>query len=179
MDNRTRNGFPGLWVRRVRQGEVEALRLNTILGMLVAKHVRRAVLGDDPAGKSGHDDRSPDKGSVGKFLMVSDGAHTSNSGLAVVKHPIIHDRFCGHKQCGGAAAKATKLPERDYRKHQLPRPVLFRPVDDRWSPVPKTPRAAPLGPERQVAPQEQSFFPFHQSAVLHPSESTLHISPPL
>jgi hypothetical protein len=31
---------------------------------------------------------------------------------------------------GRAAAKATKLRERGYRKHQLPRPGLFLPADE-------------------------------------------------
>jgi hypothetical protein len=89
-----------LWVHRIWQGEVEALGLNAILRMLIPKHVGGAVLSDYSSGESGDDDRGSHKRPIGKLLMVSNRSHTSNSGLAVVKHPIIHARFCGHKVTG-------------------------------------------------------------------------------
>ena len=82
--------------------------MDAILWVLVAEHIRGAVLSDNPTGKSRHHDRRSHEGSVGKFLVVANRSHTTDPCLAVVKHPAIHNWFCGHKQIGRVAA-ATRL----------------------------------------------------------------------
>ncbi len=119
-NNRTRCCLALLRVQRIRQRQIEALGLNAVLRMLIAEQIGGAILSDNSAGKSGDYDRGAHKGSIGKFLVVSNRSHASNSRLTVVKHPIIHGRFCGHKQWGGVAAvTATKLSETAHRKHQI------------------------------------------------------------
>ena len=95
--NRTRNGLPLLRVHRIRKRQVKSLRLDAILRMLVAKHVRRPILRNNSARKSCHHHRRSHEGAVRKFLMISNGSHTSNAYFAVMKHPVVHDRNCGHR----------------------------------------------------------------------------------
>lgn len=80
--------------------------MNTILRMLIAEQIGGAILSDNSTGKSGDYDRGSHKGSIGKFLVVSNRADASNPRLTVVKHPIIHGRFCGHKQGEGRRQQA-------------------------------------------------------------------------
>ena len=119
-NNRTRCCLALLRAQRIRQRQIEALGLNAVLRMLIAEQIGGAILSDNSAGKSGDYDRGAHKGSIGKFLVVSNRSHASNPRLTVVKHPIIHGRFCGHKARGGvAAASAIKLSQTTHRKHQI------------------------------------------------------------
>ncbi|MGA7903466.1 MAG: hypothetical protein WCC08_15305 [Terrimicrobiaceae bacterium] len=76
--------------------------MSTVLGVLVAKHIRRAIFGDDSARESRDDNRRPNERTIRKLLVVSDRSHATKPGIAFVEHPVFHyDGSCGHELSKG------------------------------------------------------------------------------
>ena len=109
--SRAGNSLFLLRLHRVWKRQVEPLRLHAILRVLVAEHIGGPVLRQDPARKPRHDHRRSDKRSIRKFCMVSNGSHAANSCFAVMKHPVVQNRFCGHGRWGvGGSAIVNSDP---------------------------------------------------------------------